>query len=224
MSPRSSVCLSPVTARVPVPAMSRMCSGTLRFFLCVSIVALCFVTVGSAQVPTLHDRVANSGDINSDLKTDYPVPDFDTLVREASTIVIGSVRSASPVLTHEGSLLQTDYLIQVESLVRDDSGRVGARVTVRRPGGRTTLDGHSVVMSDPDFPMFEIGERYVLLLTDEPAEPFPMLRYGGQSAFVVGLDGNVRQASLQRGRWSQQRGGMSLATFMDEVRRVLQTR
>ena len=172
---------------------------------------------------SLRERVkASGGDYATEIRAMYPRVAPETLVLEAEAIVIGKVVAATPIVDDKPPELHTDYQIAVERVVRSTSTsrlRDGDTLIVRKMGGATTVDGHNVVVSDPDFPPFNYMETYVLFLESVPSASHFRLRYGGQGAFRV-TDGVVRQASLVNGDWNETRGSVALDAFVNEVRQV----
>jgi hypothetical protein len=197
---------------------------THHSLLTVTCLALAAASGVEAQRLPLVERVkAHGTDFHAEIRLEYPRPGFETIVAESDAIIIGTVGSATPVLTASDPGLDTDYKVTVDQLIwsRSSTGvQQGRVVVVRRPGGATTIDGHNVVVSEADFPSFQASEKYVLFLERVASASYFRPRYGGQSAFRI-TGGSVRQAFLGFGDWNDTRGPLALAAFTDEVRQII---
>lgn len=90
----------------------------------------------------------------------------------ADAIVVGTVRSASSGLTEERTFAFTDYDVQLEDILKNNSRSllaVGDMVTVTRPGGKVQSAGRALTAKDESFLPLQNGQRYVLMLSYLPA-------------------------------------------------------
>lgn len=145
--------------------------GGVRWLRFISTTAMTVAVASvhvSTQVLTLRSQVkAHGRDLALELRVNSPVPDFQTLVAESDTIVVGTIEFGTPVLTHEDSMLETDYRLRVQRVIRHSASakvNAGDTLVVRRLGGVMPMEGFNVRMSDPDFLPFNAGEAYVLFL------------------------------------------------------------
>ena len=137
------------------------------------------------------------------------------LVSEADTVVVGKVIRGRTFL--QGGRLATHYDVGVEQVIRrKPPGLTRGDVLRTRQGGAMTLEGHSVVGHESDFPQFTIGDTYGLFLQRVEGREYSWVAYGPQGAFHVDTD-SVRQVSEVFGSWNRERGTVSVRDFLAEV-------
>jgi hypothetical protein len=78
-----------------------------------------------------------------------------------------------------------------------------------------------VTERDPNFPAFDIGEEYVLVLRADPETNTFMVMYNGQGAFRIGPDWIARQVYHIEGETPEERPRQDLP--MDELRSLIAT-
>lgn len=95
----------------------------------------------------------------------YPDPELHAIACGADSIMVGQPTSSETDLTESQDFLYTDYRFRVESVLKTSPGLTnGGEIIVTRPGGELTLNGRKVKTKALDFPLFEIGTRYLLFL------------------------------------------------------------
>lgn len=91
----------------------------------------------------------------------------------------------------------------------------GSTLVVRRPGGKVSIEGGTVIARDPDFPPFQVGEEYLLFL-DRGADGALAVSHGAQGAFKI-ESAKVTQVSSDTGTWNRARGAVGVLAFLEEV-------
>jgi len=110
----------------------------------------------------------------------YVAADFQTLVSEARTIVLGRIASLEPEWTEGRHSIETLLSIDVEGTLK---GSAGDSIVVRVPGGQ--MGPYLSVM--PGAPRFTEGEEVVLFLAGAPPE-VPHILALSQGVFRVVRD------------------------------------
>ena len=176
----------------------------------------------TAQDSGLAQR-AREQDITVRIHSEYAPADFGMLVSESDAIIIGTVTAGRSFLA--GELIQTNYDVAVDRVIRRrPSSRVaqGDVIVVRRAGGATTVERHTVIGDEADFPQFNAGATYVFFLTRTEQGTYFWPTYGPQGVFHL-AEGKVRQVSEVFGSWNRERGpGVPLETFVGEVQQWVQ--
>jgi len=113
----------------------------------------------------------------------YVAADFQTLVSEARTIVLGRIVSLEPEWTEGRRSIETLLSIDVERTLK---GSAGDSIVVRVPGGQ--MGPYLSVM--PGAPRFTEGEEVVLFLAGAPPE-VPHILALSQGVFRVVHDRNT---------------------------------
>jgi hypothetical protein len=161
----------------------------------------------------IREPVKKLGSVDQLLIRKYSPVDLRTLVANAEVVVRGVIaQTKSFLLANEVS---TDCAVTVLSRIHGQAQVDSTTITIRRPGGTLSLEGGTVFAYEPDFPMFEVGEEYVLFLKRSP-DGYYVLPHGAQGAFRV-ESGNVSQVSRDTGIWNQERGVIGLLQFSNEI-------
>jgi hypothetical protein len=92
----------------------------------------------------------------------YPDLELRRIACDADATVVASPKSSETNITASGDFLYTDYVMHVESVAKG-SDLSGSDIIVTKPGGETTINGHSV-HTDAGFPLFQPHARYLLFL------------------------------------------------------------
>lgn len=163
---------------------------------------------------SLTDKVRKYGDVDQLVMREFSPVDVATLVKSAPVIARGVVMGEASSFIADDKIWTT-YQIQLLSVRKGRSDLEGQVVTVRRPGGQVTIEGHTVKAWEPDFPSFRGGQEYVLFLQSGADGNFQVV-YGAQGAFAVEA-AHVRQVSTKFGTWNKERGSVGLAEFLSEV-------
>jgi hypothetical protein len=184
-----------------------------------------------APAPKEIGGVTPSRDRTSEVRPNYPSPEFPELVAESDTIIVGTIGHGVAVPSDQPAAvpvwLSTDYHVAVQRVVRQGAVHAfasGDTAIVRRLGGATTREGAKITLTEVGFPPFNAGETYVLFLASLPNKTYLTLRYGPQNAFLITSENNVEQVAPRHfGRWNPERRVVSLEAFLDEVQRILAT-
>lgn len=100
-----------------------------------------------------------------------PAPTLHSFLRNATcssdAVVTGRVVSHSSQLTCTGDFVFTDYLISVDTIVKNNKVSEispSRNIVVALPGGKVKLIGHLVIVADQESHPFKIGSEYLLFL------------------------------------------------------------
>jgi hypothetical protein len=97
----------------------------------------------------------------------YPSQFLRALSCESSIVVIGTMTEGSSQITENGEFVYTDHVFRISEVLKLTDGvalEPGSEILVTRPGGTVVIDGKRVQASDPNFPPFQPGRRYLLYL------------------------------------------------------------
>lgn len=86
---------------------------------------------------------------------------------DADAVVVGTVSSKTSQLTEDGTFVFTDYDMQVEEAVKNNTRtpiQQGRNIVITRPGGAVKLNGKIIRVMDKSLQPLEIGKRYLLFL------------------------------------------------------------
>jgi hypothetical protein len=145
----------------------------------------------SLQPDGLHKAaLANGGTYRTggDSPPKYAISDVNQLVAGSSTIVVGTVSSATSALEDQGRSIRTNYQLNVTQTIKGDFSQAGL---VEMPGGTYTFsDGSVATQYEPVWKALRVGVTYILFLAASNAEPGAYRVVGaGQGAYEIGLDG-----------------------------------
>lgn len=174
-----------------------------------------FVVFAAPQESALQ-KLAKQQDVTLSIMGSYEPATFETVVKEADTVIIGKPIRGRTFFA--GEQIATHYDFVVDRVIRrKPPGLVrGDVLVVRRLGGAMTFEGHNVVGHESDFPQFTINDTYVLFLQRVENREYYWVAYGPQGAFHV-EDDSVRQVSKVFGSWNRERGKVSLSNFIAET-------
>jgi hypothetical protein len=180
-----------------------------------ALVATSLASVAASQESQLR-QAAKERDVTLHIMNAYEPATFEMLVQRADTVVVATILKGRTFLA--GEQIVTHYDARVDQVIRrTPPGLIrGDVLMVRRVGGAMTMEGHSIVGHENDFPQFTIGDTYVLFLKRVENREFYWVAYGPQGAFHVDAD-SVRQVSEVFGSWNRERGKVSLRDFIAEV-------
>jgi hypothetical protein len=82
----------------------------------------------------------------------------------ADTVVAGSPRAARAAFTAEGTFIFTDFVFDVETSLRGDSGTLSTQVRLIWPGGSLVHNGRAITTTDASYRLPVIGRKYLLFL------------------------------------------------------------
>jgi hypothetical protein len=136
------------------------------------VLALCLGLI-AAQAQSLADMVRRHGSIELALTSDGGPVDLQELVKASEIIARGRVVGLKSFESRRGSsaVILTDYVVDVLDIFHQRLARprqAGDQIVLRRDGGELTVEGVLVRAYVPNFPAFEIGEEYVLVLGEDP--------------------------------------------------------
>jgi hypothetical protein len=117
------------------------------------------------------DSVLDEDALKEFRKNPYPHLHLRGIACDADAVVVATPKISETNVTETGDSLFTDYRFEVELALKNPSkGHLdNTEIIVTRPGGETVMNGHSVRVHIADFPLFAIGQRYLLFLGHLPA-------------------------------------------------------
>jgi hypothetical protein len=143
---------------------------------------------------------------------DYPVPgSFDDAVANSSLVIAEPFDSRSYASTYE---IETWYKFRiVEELSAPASDCTGCGSAVEPPmdllplgtneflssklGGEVAVDGVPIISTDPAFPNFQMGKRYLLLVVFDSRKVVGTLRNGPWGVFALDSDEKLRSVNAE---------------------------
>lgn len=169
--------------------------------------AIVLTILGSSlgSVVAARDSAASE----SAASTELPVPQsLEELVRDAQVIVVGTVesflqysearpyRNGLPLTDAAGNLLRgiptTDYLLSVETVIRDDGTIArGEPIVLREPYHVT--DELRRLTRDSEYPLSSVGDRYLFALGRFPDGTAYGPKYGPWGRLII--DGDILRLS-----------------------------
>jgi len=115
----------------------------------------------------------------------------------SDTVVVGSFTASESSIVEAGDFLFTDSSFHVESVVKGQINP-GDNIIVTRPGGRATVNGHSVTSTVGEFPLFSLNTRYALLLRYLPETKTYLAFRGGAFSLGKGSQDSVRATDTEQ--------------------------
>lgn len=123
----------------------------------------------------LSELPSETGEVNVQrMVGDMPLPRSFNLTQylqqsacAADAVIIGTVSGKASQLTEDGSFTFTDYEVNVDEVIKDNSAaplRPGGSVTVTRAGGAVQLNGRTLRATDFAEKPLELNGRFVLFL------------------------------------------------------------
>ena len=150
--------------------------------------ASAFAQSNALTIPELVRRQAPEPLYQSRTRELMP-PALDDVIPKADLVIRGTIESSTTYLSQDQRSLYTEYIVYPRRVISQtkvqSSERPGAAspITVKRWGGRTTVDGVQVIAEDADLRQFAIGEELLLVLVRSGDEgKYELL---GLGAFVV---------------------------------------
>lgn len=119
--------------------------------------------------------------------------DLENLVRNSSTIIVGTPLISASKLSDSGEQVLTDHNVRVEQTLRGDL-KPNQVITLTVVGGKVTFeDGSTAEIRTPDLSAIETGKTYVLFLRKrQNAAPDSFnLTGGGQGLFEITSDSTI---------------------------------
>lgn len=93
-----------------------------------------------------------------------------------------------------------------------------------RVGGEATVDGVSITTSDPSFPSFEIGQRYLLLVAFDPNRIVGRLSSGPWGTFIVNSSEILEPVNARLKHPLRERISGQFGNSLHSLRAALKTR
>jgi hypothetical protein len=86
------------------------------------------------------------------------------MARDSDAIVVGTVTTKASFLTADESFVFSDYDLNVEEILKDNSAQPIklTSLTVTRPGGTVTVGGRAIHATDESLEPLALGNRYLL--------------------------------------------------------------
>jgi hypothetical protein len=154
-----------------------------------------------------------TGELRNDVPS-YPDRTLLSVTCSATDVLIGTPIDSETNLIEDGTFLYTDYHFNVQSVIKGGT-QEGSTIIVTRPGGETTLNGHSVKTNVTGFPLFTPSKKYLLFLHLIPeSKTYQAFRTG---SFVIPGD-SAQPVYPTKGSGSLQISSMRRQdSFLDEV-------
>jgi len=191
-----------------------------------SLIGLC--TLGVVTVlgqETVRETIKrHKGPLELIVTRQFSPVDLKELAKDVDLIAAVIVRDdGRSHLSGDGQTIETDHTaLVVDQFFSRHPLQPSASITVSKPGGTLSIDGHTVTSYERDFPPFHSGEEYVLFLRRDDTAGHYLVAYGAQGAFRSAL-GNVEQVS-RIGTWNAERGLVPAISFTQELRDILKSR
>jgi hypothetical protein len=158
--------------------------------------ALVGLVVGSQAVvfaqqrePSIRQLLRESGGYERiSVTASEPLP-LAHLAGDAKLVVEASIAGVRSYLNETDTDVLTDYTLTVHAVISNrqrSEVRTGDAIVVRRQSGVVVVDGRPAEVYENDFPLFRVGERFILFLAREPLEPVYTVFGGNQGAFSAG--------------------------------------
>jgi hypothetical protein len=111
--------------------------------------------------------------------------DGGALIIPCELVVVGQIVDERPRLAPDGTVVFTDYTIEINEVLIDPKARVapGARLVVSNPGGQMRVEGVPVRVETPDFQPLEWLVPYIFFL--DPAADGYRFRGGAQGVWAI---------------------------------------
>ena len=116
----------------------------------------------------------------------YPDVELLHVACGADAVVSGSFTKQETTLNESKDFMFTDSVFHVDSVLKKAGIADGSDIVVTRPGGETTVNGHTISVEIDRLPMFQLNRRYLLFLHYLPAsKTYSVLPSG---IFLLGAD------------------------------------
>jgi len=126
--------------------------------------------VALAQTGDLRQAVKAGPVVRQVLTAGDEFKDRVALVGPAAIVVVGQIVGEQPRLADDGSVVLTDYTVEISEVWVDPEGRAapGQQIVVSHPGGQMRVEGVAVRIETPDFGPLEWLLPYVFFLDAAP--------------------------------------------------------
>lgn len=179
---------------------------TARFLVAVGVILLLNLqqVVAQEKLVDMVRRVGRSIEVAT--SREFSPAGLDDLVGASDLIARVLVTGGRSRISRNELSIETDYDATVlHAYGKGIDGLAGSRITVTKPGGVVTIEGHRIVGYEPDFPDFVSGSEYLLFLVNDPSSDSYLVSHGAQGAFrhEAGL---LDQVSKFDGKFKSERG------------------
>ena len=145
--------------------------------------------------------------------------DIESLTKNSAAVIVGRFTKQLDGRLIDGRVINTDYEVAVEELVKGDL-KQAKKIVVTVPGGRFVFDdGTSVEELTPKFEHPHIGHAYALFLMEETAFPSIFFLAGGPAGlFDIEDSASVKSHGRPDDVEAVETKGKSRDEFMKNVR------
>jgi hypothetical protein len=149
----------------------------------------------------------------------YGMFDIENLTKNSAAVIVGRFRKQLDGRLIDGRVINTDYEVAVEELVKGDL-KQAKTIVVTVPGGRVFFDdGTSVEERTPKFEHPHIGRAYAVFLMEETAFPSIFFLAGGPAGlFDIENSASVKSHGRPDDVEAVETRGKSRDEFMKNVR------
>ena len=169
----------------------------------------------------------------------YVVPrNWDDALANFHLVIAEPVDSRSHVTTYE---IQTWYKFRlIEELSVPTTDCTGCAAAIEPPvdllplqanefltaksGGETSVDGITITSSDPRFPNFETGKRYLLLVVFDANKTVGLLRSGPWGTFALEADEKLKPVNAELKHPFREKLSEQFGNSLPNLRRFLKTK
>jgi hypothetical protein len=173
--------------------------------------------VMAQEQPTITERLQRDGSFENVVVTPYQPLRLANLVAQADLVIDASALVGKPFMTQDALDVYTDFTFRLNSMIKNMANpelTPGSVVAVRRASGTMIISGKAAITVENEFPPFERGQRYLLLLRRSREGNFFSVVGGAQGAFALAED--AKPLSV----WTSD-PPMRTAAFLDEVRALV---
>lgn len=138
------------------------------------------------------------------------------MTANSDAVLVGVVKEKSSQLTENGKFVFTDYLFQVEEVIKNNSGKpisMSELVTITRPGGKILLNGFAVKATDESFQNLNTEGKYILFLKFVP-ETGAYQSVNPEGSFLIN---NGKAKTLNASVASRFRDVQDLSSFIADI-------
>jgi hypothetical protein len=167
---------------------------------------------------TMRD-VAHERDIEMtyEPESDSEFGDLESMVRIASTIVLGRIINIESSFDKSNQHIESFYTIEVSRVLKSDSP-VKSPLRLFRPGGTVPVNGHTATTKVKGNEFLANGRDYIFFMGWRPRHQVYTLEGGLGAVFLVKENSVIKSLSTSEGsRLRLKYDGADLQSFVDEV-------
>lgn len=150
-------------------------------------------------------------------ESDSEFEDLESMVRIASTIVLGRIINIESSFDKSNQRIESLYTIEVSRVLKSDSP-VMSPLRLSRPGGTVHVNGHTATTKVKGNEFLANGRDYIFFLGWRPRHQVYTLEGGLGAVFLVKENSVVKSLSTSEGsRLKLKYDGVDLQSFVNEV-------